>query len=105
MPPSSSRDESSRGLTRVLSLGWWVRDQKGALTLAQWPNPALAVWLVSVVIGWTGALGADRSATIAGIGRGALIVWALDELVRGTSPIRRLLGVVVLVGQLASLLA
>jgi len=86
-------------------MGWWVRDQNGELTLAQWPNPALAVWLVAVVVGSTGVLGADRTATLAGVGQGALVVWALDELVRGASPFRRLLGVVVLAGQLVRLLA
>ena len=104
MPQPSSDDESS-SRSRVLSLGWWVRDQNGRVTLAQWPNPALAVWLVTVMVGWTGALGAARSATLADVGRGALIVWALDELVRGAAPFRRLLGAVVLAGQLASLLA
>lgn len=86
-------------------MGWWVRDSNGELTLAQWPNPALAVWLVAVVVGWTGVLGVDRTATLAGVGRGALVVWALDELVRGASPFRRLLGAVVLAGQLVRLLA
>jgi hypothetical protein len=75
------------------------------LALAQWPNPALAVWLVAVVVGWTGILGAARGATLAGIGRGALVVWALDELVRGASPFRRLLGAVVLTAQIVGLLA
>jgi len=73
--------------------------------LAQWPNPALSVWLVAVVVGWTGVLDEARSATLAGVGRGALVVWALDELVRGASPFRRLLGAVVLVGQIVGLSA
>jgi hypothetical protein len=80
-----------------------VRDQNGQVTLAQWPNPALAVWLVTVVVGWAGVLGAARSATVADIGMGALIVWALDELVRGVSPFRRLFGAVVLTAQLVRL--
>lgn len=82
-----------------------MRDQNGGLTLAQWPNPALAVWLVAIFVGWTGILGAARSETLAGIGQGALIVWALDELVRGASPFRRLLGAVILAGQLIRLFA
>lgn len=102
MPPSSRQDESlSR--PRVLRLGWWVRNENGGSTLAQWPNPALAVWLVAVVVGWTGVLGTARGATLAGVGQGALIVWALDELVRGASPARRLLGAVILLGQLVRL--
>lgn len=86
-------------------MGWWVRDKNGELTLAQWPNPALAVWLVAVVVGWTGVLATARGATLADVGRGALIVWALDELVRGASPARRLLGAVILAGQLVRLSA
>jgi len=104
VPPLSRRDESSPP-TRVLSLGWWVRDQNGKVTLAQWPNPALAAWLVAVVVGWTGMLGPARNATLASVGRGALVVWALDELIRGASPVRRLLGAVVLVPQLVRLFA
>ena len=82
-----------------------MRDRNGRLTVAQWPNPALTVWLIVVVIGWTGVLQAARSSTVANVGRGALIVWALDELVRGTSPIRRVIGAVVLTTQLVELLA
>jgi hypothetical protein len=88
---------------RVLSPGWWMRDHNGELALALWPNPALAVWLVTVLIGWTATLGSARSATLAGLGRGALVVWSLDELVRGATPFRRLLGAVVLVLQLVEL--
>lgn len=104
MPRPPGGDESSSP-TNILSLGWWARDQNGNVTLAQWPNPALAVWLVTIGIGWTGVLGAARSATLADVGKGALVVWALDEVVRGASPFRRLLGLVVLTGQLVRLFA
>ena len=73
--------------------------------MAQWPNPALAVWLITLVVGWTGALDASRSSALDAVGDGALLVWALDELVRGESPIRRLLGAVVLAVQLVHLFA
>jgi hypothetical protein len=39
------------------------------------------------------------------VGNGALIVWSVDELVRGSSPVRRLLGAIVLAVQLVRLLA
>ena len=73
--------------------------------LGQLPNPALAVWLASLVVGWTGVLGADRAETLTGVGQGALVVWALDELLRGSSPVRRLLGAVVLAMLLVGLFA
>jgi hypothetical protein len=37
------------------------------------------------------------------VGQGALVAWSLDELVRGSSPARRLLGAVVLVFMLVRL--
>ena len=45
-------------------------------------------------------LGSDRATALAAVGQGALVVWALDEVVRGASPARRVLGVVVLTVQL-----
>lgn len=101
-PPSNG---VSSLLTRVRSVRWWLHDKDGSLTLGQWPNPALSVWLVAVVVGRAGVFGAARTSTLADVGRGALIVWALDELVRGASPFRRLLGAVVLVVQLVGLFA
>lgn len=105
MPPTPSDQHlhhpSSR--SRPLSLRWWAADSQGRWTLAQWPNPALSVWLVAVVVGWSGLLGEHATATLRSLGQGALVVWALDEVVRGSSPIRRVLGAVVLAVQLVRL--
>jgi hypothetical protein len=84
---------------------WWVSDRAGRLAVVSAPNPALAVWLFCTVVGWTDVLDAERSDTLTAIGKGALVVWALDEVVRGASPVRRILGAVVLVAQLARLFA
>ncbi len=100
--PTSSDSSPTR---KPLSLDWWVRDADGRLTVAQWPNPALWVWLVALVVRWSGVLSDERSAMVRDVGRGALIVWSLDELVRGASPFRRVLGAVVLGVQLYGLLA
>ena len=89
---------------RPTSASWWFRDSDGRLTLWQWPNPALCVWLVAVVLGWFD-LSAAQATAVDGVRHGALIVWALDEVVRGASPFRRVLGAVVLVAQLASLVS
>ena len=56
-----------------------------------------------MVLGWFD-LSADHATTVAGVRHGALLVWSLDEVVRGASPFRRVLGAVVLVAQLGSLL-
>ena len=101
MPQLSSKPApSAAAQARPLSPQWWIRDKDGKVNLAQRPNPALVVWLVTVVVGWTGVLGADRTEALDALGGGALVAWALDELVRGTSPVRRLLGAVVLAVQL-----
>lgn len=48
-------------------------------------------------------LSAAHATAVDGVRHGSLLVWALDELVRGTTPFRRVLGAVVFVAQLASL--
>ena len=101
---TAMNSEASPPPARMFSARWWTAGQ-GWSGIAQWPNPAIAVWLIAVVVGWTGALDTSRSSTLAGVGNGALLVWALDELVRGDSPIRRLLGAVVLAAQLVHLFA
>jgi hypothetical protein len=102
---TSSPKPAAPSPSRPGRLRWWVEDGNGRVVVAQWPNPALLVWMATVVLGWTGVLGSDHAATVAAAGRGALVVWALDEVVRGASPFRRLLGGVVLVVQLARLFA
>jgi hypothetical protein len=87
---------------RLTSPSWWFRSSGGRLTLWQLPNPALCVWLVTLVLGRFD-LSAAHTTAVEGVRHGALLVWALDEVVRGASPFRRLLGAVVLAAQLASL--
>jgi hypothetical protein len=87
---------------RLGSGSWWFRSSDGHLTLWQLPNPALCVWMVTVVLGWF-ELSARHAAVVNGLRHGALLVWALDEVVRGASPFRRTLGAVILAAQIASL--
>lgn len=79
------------------SLRWWVTDRHGEVVLGQFPNPALAVWFVAALLRWTGVLEGENADTARDVGAGALLVWALDEIVRGASPFRRLLGATVLI--------
>jgi len=89
---------------RLTSPSWWLRASDGQLTLWQPPNPALIVWLVALALGLLD-LSAEQANTVDGVRHGALLVWALDELARGASPFRRVLGAVVLVGVVSSLVA
>lgn len=82
-------------LTR--SFDWLFRNRStGAITIAQFPNVPLAVFLVAAGVRWlfhpTGALG-----TVVAIAAAAgLIVWAVLEVARGVNPWRRILGGTVL---------
>lgn len=104
-PPCVPDKDQSPTATGGSPLAWWVRDNHGGSTLAQWPNPALGVWLLALVLGRTDVLGPPRAATLATVGSAALLVWALDEALRGASPIRRLIGAGVLVAQVVRLFA
>ncbi len=89
---------------RPLSPRWWITGNDGQVAVAQLPNPPLYVWFAALVLRWTGALGDDNDTLLVGVGHGALIVWGLDELFRGASPFRRLLGLIVLAFQVPALL-
>lgn len=82
---------------------WWLRDRTtGRITIAQAPNAAIIVFLLATAARW---LELAPATTMRGIGTGALLVWGLDELVRGVNPLRRLLGVLVLGWQLVGLIS
>ena len=86
-------------------VGWALRDRRtGRIVIAQWPNTALIVWMVaSVVSGLLDAEGAwGRGLRV--VATVALTWWAVDEVVRGVNPWRRLLGAVVFGGVVVSLI-
>jgi len=77
---------------------WFFRNREtGAITVAQTPNLALSVFLVATAILWLKHPNGVISTVAKVIATGSLIVWALDEGVRGVNPWRRFLGVAVLV--------
>jgi len=87
---------------RLGSSSWWFRSSEGRLTLWQLPNPALCVWLATLPLGWL-ELSAAHATAVEGIRHGALLVWSLDEVLRGASPFRRALGAVIFAVQIATL--
>jgi hypothetical protein len=93
---SSPAQQDSARTARFPSLQWWIRDRRGRVVVAQPPNPAIAVWLLANAASWTGLAGGDRQEVLTRVGQGALAAWALDELTRGASPLRRLMGALVL---------
>ena len=78
-------------------LDWMFRSRTtGRVTLGQRPNALLLVWLVATggsVLARSWGLAHDVLNVLAVV---ALGLWALDEVLRGVNPFRRLLGVAVL---------
>jgi len=85
------------------ALDRFVRDPRsGRVVLVQWPNAPLIAWGVLTV---GAALSSAHAQQLRWAAVGALVAWSGDELVRGASPARRVLGLVVLaamVGRLVS---
>ena len=93
-------------MSRQTVVDWWFRSRTdGRIVVAEFPNPALGVWIAATV--WrmvADPTGAQRD-VLNGIATGALLVWAIDEIVRGVNPFRRVLGAVVLVPTLLGAIA
>jgi len=77
----------------VTAIDWCFRSRiTGRLTLIQYPNAALWTFLVATVIHrlTSGAGAPARTSNV--IATAALGWWAVDEIVRGVNPWRRMLG-------------
>jgi hypothetical protein len=82
-------------LRRVLTdlFNWCFRNrQTNQITIGQFPNVALWIFFVTVVLRWIVPTGAAARPYIDWVSLGALAWWALDEVVRGVNPWRRILG-------------
>src|SRR5687767_12269236 len=81
-------------------IDWLFRNrQTGRITIAQAPNLALWLFIVAAVLrSLLDPSGGVRTA-LDGVATVALAWWAVDEIVRGVNPWRRLLGGAVLAGQ------
>ena len=93
------------------AVDWCFRSRTtGEIVIGQFPNLSFAVFLVAAVVRWIATRwigGADGNvAAVAGVvATVALVVWALDEIIRGVNPWRRALGAGVLIAQLVGLVA
>ena len=85
-------DGGRRGL-----IDWLFRSRtSGRITIAQFPNAALWVWLAATVLQrfWDPRIAGHD--VLRWLSTGALVVWAGDEVLRGINPFRRILGAGVL---------
>jgi hypothetical protein len=75
---------------------WCFRDRRtGRIVVGQFPNIALAIFMITVAVRWVIDEGSTAFDGARWVGSAALVWWAVDELVRGVNPWRRLLGLVV----------
>ena len=78
---------------------WLFRNrQTGEITIGQFPNAPLLIWFAATFAQLAAEPSGDAATAISVVGTLALAWWAIDEIVRGVNPFRRMLGAVVLVG-------
>jgi hypothetical protein len=87
-----SREPGTRGRP-TLFFDWLFRSrQTGRITIAQFPNVALWIFLATVVVRRAAPLSDSGRTAVDAVALAALAWWALDEVLRGVNPWRRLLG-------------
>jgi hypothetical protein len=74
----------------------------GRIVVGQWPNLPLWIFIFAWAAGRLIPLPQSGAYWLGIVASLALVVWALDEIVRGVNPWRRLLGAGVLVAILVS---
>jgi hypothetical protein len=80
------------------TLVWLFRNrQTGRLTVLQWPNIPLAVYMLATVIHVGLRSGTAVSTVVAAVASAALAVWSVLEVGLGVNPFRRGIGSVVLI--------
>ena len=103
-PVTSAKSPDQEPGAVLRAVRWTLLSRRtGRLTVTQWPNVPLWVFIILTV-----ALhvfdpkgGTDRVLRV--LADVALLVWAVDELVRGVNPFRRILGLVVIAATIVSL--
>ena len=75
--------------------------QTDRVAVAQFPNLPLAIFLVASVVRRVVRPDGDAGTAVSVVATGSLLWWAGDEVLRGASPFRRVLGAGVLVVTLA----
>jgi predicted neutral ceramidase superfamily lipid hydrolase len=86
------------------AIDWLFRSrQTGKYTIAQFPNVPLLVFLGAAVLRVFLRDGSRPHDVVSFVATGALMIWAVDEVVRGVNPWRRSLGAFVLVSQVIAL--
>lgn len=102
--PTSNQKPTSRpwggdvtGERIQAGIDWLFRSRvDGRYVVGQFPNVPLIVFAVAAALRWLWAPGGTPGVVLDVVASGALVWWAVDELLRGVNPFRRLLGAGVL---------
>jgi hypothetical protein len=93
------------GHTMRRVFNWLFRNRDtGAVTIAQAPNFVLWVVIAAAGLLWALPSSGNFSVALKVMFKCGLLVWAVDELLRGVNPWRRFLGVAVLGYELTTIL-
>jgi hypothetical protein len=104
--PAHSRQDVRVGHPARLAVDWLFRDRRtGRITIAQWPNIALTVWLAATVLERVMDPAGRAGSALTVVATGSLLWWATDEVLRGVNPWRRILGGAVLAGSVLRILS
>lgn len=84
---------------------WLFRSREtGRITIAQFPNVAMGVFLVAVFLLRVWDPSGTAHTVLVVVRTAAVLIWAVDEIGRGVNPWRRGLGAIVLVVSLVGLI-
>lgn len=86
-------------------LDWLLRNREsGRITIGQWPNLPLALYLGTLAVRIIFRPTADTATVLTALSAGLLLVWAALEVTLGVNPFRRFVGLAVAGSQVALLL-
>ena len=91
-PDATRAQEGGSSKFRRMVRWMFVNRRKGGITVAQWPNVALSVFIALSVARRLNIAKGTPQTTLRLLSVVAILVWAADELIRGVSPFRRILG-------------
>jgi hypothetical protein len=79
----------------------FVNRRTGGITVAQWPNVALSVFIALAIAQRLNIAKGTPQTSLRRISVVAILVWAAGELVHGVNPFRRVLGLGVLLATIS----
>jgi hypothetical protein len=103
---TSMRDLNPTNRLRCLRrpvLWMFLNRHTGHITVVQWPNVSLSVYIVALIVLHAFRPMGGINTLVRSLVDVAIFVWATDELLRGVNPFRRTLGLTVLITACVSL--